>query len=165
MNIMSTTSPLRDEILPLKSGTHALQVLTSESDGEAPSKGKGPQHTANFAVLQETSHLGRTSPMVMATENLPQEVRMPLMEDLSARIRTVWDAKATGLTPPTQSTKIGTNVQKFPPAPTVSRSSKDHHSLPTSGLTRDGPSSSGSNTQPPEDHKLSAMHMLLTVCQ
>jgi hypothetical protein len=73
------TSPLRDEILPFKSGIHALQILTNENNREA---WKGPQHVANITTLQETSHLRRTLPMVMATENSPQEARMPLVEEL-----------------------------------------------------------------------------------
>jgi hypothetical protein len=54
---------------------------------------------ANFAVPQETSQLGRTSPIAMSMENSPQEVRMPLAEEISMRIRTVWDMQATQLTP------------------------------------------------------------------
>jgi hypothetical protein len=119
----------------------------------------------NFTMPQETSQLGRTSPIAMATENSPQEARMPLAEEISMRIRTVWDRQATQLTPPTRSAEIGTSTQKSPPAPTVRRISEDHHSLPTSGIARDGPSSSGSNMRPPEDRKLSATHALLMVCQ
>jgi len=95
VNIARTTSPLRDEIHPLRSGMHEPQVITSERDGEAPNKGKGLQTTAKFSMLQETSHLGRTLPTAMATENLPQEVRIPLTEEISARIRTAWDVQAT----------------------------------------------------------------------
>jgi hypothetical protein len=95
MNIMSTTSPLKDEMQPPSSGMHQLQEITSGSDREAPNKGKGLQLMANFAVPQETSQLGRTLPIAMAMGNLPQEVRMPLAEEISTRIRTVWDMQAT----------------------------------------------------------------------
>src|SRR6266571_9543993 len=40
-NIVSQSSPLRDEILPLKRRTSMQLELTSESEEEDPNKGKG----------------------------------------------------------------------------------------------------------------------------
>src|SRR6266705_3244089 len=174
---MRHSSHLGDEISILERRTPVLLELTSESEGENPTKEKGKNnmekltmspstaHKAELAHVPDPTQVGNTSPRVMMTENSPLGVRILLADNATARLRTDWARQTAWQSPQVQSTQLGASAQPSPPAPKVRRISEDHSSLPISGIPRDGPRSSGSNSQMQDNCETSTTHALITVCQ
>src|SRR6266705_1152166 len=158
MGIMRHSPCLGDETSILESRTPMLLELTSESEREDPTKGKGKNnmgkltappstaHKAELAHMPDPTQVGNTSPRVMMTENSPLTVRILLTDNVTARLRTDWARQTAQQNPQVQSTQLGASTQPSPPAPKVRRISEDHSSVPISGIPRDGPRSSGSNS-------------------
>src|SRR6266705_6315210 len=83
VSIMRHPSHLGDETSILESRTLALLELTSKSEGENPTKGKGKNnagklttspltaHKAELAHTPDPTQVGNTLPRAMVTENLP----------------------------------------------------------------------------------------------
>ena len=135
-----------------------LLELTSESEGENPTKGKGKNNAEKLTTSPSTAHkaepvhapdptqVRNTLPRVMVTENSPLTARILLADNVTARLRTDWARQTAQQNPQVQSTQLGANAQPSPPAPKARRISEDHSSVPISGAPRDGPRSSGSNS-------------------
>src|SRR6266705_1698894 len=174
---MRHSSHLGDEISILERRTPVLLELTSESEGENPTKEKGKNnagkltaspstaHRAELAHVPDPTQVGNTSPRAMMTENSPLAARILLADNVTVRLRTDWARQTAWQNPQAQSTQLGANAQPSPPAPKVRRISEDHSSVPISGTPRDGPRSLGSNLRMQDNHKTSATHALITVCQ
>ncbi len=151
-SIARHSSHLGDETSILESRTPALLELTSKSEGEDPTKGKGKNnmgklttspstaHKAELAHAPDPTQVGNTLPRAMMTENSPLGARILLADNATARLRTDWARQTAQQNPQVQST------QPSPPAPKVRRISEDHSSVPISGIPRDGLRSSGSNS-------------------
>ncbi len=177
VSIARHSSHLGDETSILESRTPALLELTRESEGENPTKGKGKNNAGKLTASPSTAHkaelvhmpdptqVGNTLPRAMMTENSPLAARILLADNVTARLRTDWARQIAQHNPQAQSTQLGTSAQPSPPAPKVRRISEDHSSVPISGTPRDGPRSSGSDSQMQDNRKTSATHTLITVCQ
>src|SRR6266581_6424648 len=176
-SIARHSSHLGDETSILESRTLALLELTSESEGENPTKGKGKNNVGKLTMSPSTAHkaelvqvpdptqVGNTSPRVMMTENSPLGVRILLTDNMTVRLRTDWARQTAQQNPQVQSTQLGASAQPSPPPPKVRRISEDHSSVPISGIPRGSPRSLGSNSQTQDDRETSATHALIAVCQ
>src|SRR6266705_2489157 len=131
-NLTSITrhpSHLGDETSILENRTPALLELTSESEGENPTKGKGKNnvgkltaspstaHKAELAHVPDPTQVGNTSPRAMMTENSPLVVRILLTDNATARLRTDWARQTAWQNPQVQSTQLGASTQPSPPSP------------------------------------------------
>src|SRR6266705_1365951 len=137
-SIMRHSSHLGDETSILESKTPMLLELTSESEGEDPTKGKGKNNVGNLTMSPSTAHkaelahtpdptqVGNTSPRVMMTENSPLGARILLADNTTVRLRTDWARQTAQQNPQVQSTQQGASAQPSPPAPKVRRISEDH---------------------------------------
>src|SRR6266700_4112085 len=165
VSIARHPSHLGDETSILENRTLALLELTSESEGENPTKGKGKNNVGKLTLSPSTAHkaelvhapdptqVGNTSPRAMMTENLPLAVRILLADNVTARLRTDWARQIAQQNPQAQSTQQGASAQPSPPAPKVRRISEDHSSVPISGAPRDSLRSLGSNLRTQDDHE------------
>src|SRR6266700_7707815 len=136
-SIMRHPSHLGDETSILESRTPALLELTSKSEGENPTKGKGKNNTGKLTASPSTAHkaelahapdptqVGNTLPRVMMTENSPRGARILLADNATARLRTDWARQTAWQSPQVQSTQLSTSTQPSPPAPKVRRISGD----------------------------------------
>src|SRR6266705_1497152 len=149
-SITRHSSHLGDEISILESRTPALLELTSKSEGDNPTKGKGKNnagkltaspstaHKAELAHVPDPTQIGNTSPRAMVTENSPLAVRILLADNVTVRLRTDWAREIAQQNPQAQSTQLGASAQPSPPAPKVRRISEDHSSVPISGSPKNG---------------------------
>ena len=122
-SIARHSSHLGDETSILESRTPMLLELNSKSEREDPTKGKGKNNMAKFATSPSTANkaelvhmpdptqFGNTLPRVMRTENSPLGVRIPLADNVTARLRTDWARKTAWQSPQVQSTQLGASTQ------------------------------------------------------